>query len=182
MQTFQLGPAPLRGEDAQLWGDLLKFWELGLRTQAVAAADSLAVRLNQCEQGEREAFGHWLCGQLFDTKPSQLQGAGQGRVPYPFGIYPLAVGIVIPQLKKEMQAPTGRTLRWLYQAVVGLGGRLTPAARLELNELVERVCGGEANILLLLRLAAKDDARAALWLAGIEASEHPCGPLWLPYD
>jgi hypothetical protein len=185
MQSTVLDTPPLPDELVAVWHDVLGSWKSGPRKKAIGSAETLVAQLSQGEPDQEARFGRWLCERLFDDSfgwKGQWGGnAGYEHAPdYALSIFPLTTGVVIPHLGRELQKPTGQALRWLYQATVGMGGRLTPEARDRLDEMLKGVCGQGAGRLELLRLAAADDERARRWLADIESDDHPCGPLWIP--
>jgi len=187
MHTTGLEFPPLPEDLISLWRDSLLAWKSGLRKDAIRSAETLVTRLNQGEPAQASRFGRWLCERLFDDSvgwKGQWGGnAGYGHAPdYVLSIFPLTTGVVIPHLARELQQPTGQTLRWLYQAIVGLSGRLPPESRDQLDGLLEAACGRGAGLLDLLRLAAPSDERARRWLADVENDDHPCSPRWIPRD
>ena len=187
MQSSLLDTPPLPDELIAVWHDILVSWESGLRKKAIRSAETLVARLSPTDPEERARFGRWLCERLFnDSSGWKGQWGGGGGYErardYVLSMFPLTTGVIIPHLGQELQKPSGQTLRWLYQATVGLGGRLPPAARHQLEEMLISSCGQGAGWLELLRLAAADDERARQWLADIESDDHQCGPLWIPWD
>lgn len=187
MHSADLESPPLPDDLTSLWRDILAAWKSGLRKDAIQSAETLVTRLNQGEPAQASRFGSWLSEQLFDDsvgwKDQWGGNVGYEHAPdYVLSIFPLMTGVVIPHLARELQQPTGQTFRWLYQATVGLSGRLAPAFRDQLDGLLVAACGREAGLLELLKLAAPTDERARRWLAGIENDDHPSSPRWVPQD
>jgi hypothetical protein len=168
MHSADLESPPLPDDLTSLWRGILAAWNSGLRKDAIRSAETLVTRLNQGEPAQASRFGRWLCERLFDDSvgwKGQWGGnAGYEDAPdYALSIFPLTTGVVIPHLARELQQPTGQTLRWLYQAIVGLSGRLPPESRDQLDGLLAAACGKDAGLLDLLRLAAPTDERARRW-------------------
>lgn len=155
-------PEPLLKE----WRNYLDAYESGLRAQYLHMAQDLVDAVADLPTADQARFGQWLCDRLFNsTYAWNSQHYGAPPIESALSNHALVTGVVLPQLRVEMAQPDGRTLRWFYQALVGLSWRLPPPLAAELRDILTERFGEDAAPIDALRVAASDDETARRWLA-----------------
>jgi hypothetical protein len=119
-----------------MWLDYVDAWDSGRRRDALAMAEAVTVSLEDLDDVQRKLFGEWLCERLFDDSEGwhgqfggglkYLDGGYDRPIDYALSTYPLTSRVVIPYLCAARPQGDGRSLRWLYQCLIGLSCRLPP--------------------------------------------------------
>ncbi|WP_258723442.1 hypothetical protein [Cellulomonas sp. NS3] len=173
MTLEELLAAPMPDAASPAWAAFLREWTSGTRAAALDRARDVVQGLTDSGGAARDAAGHWLCAQVFDSEDGWNGQWGGGPWPgedtslrpvqFALTCFPLSTGVLLPHVLEHAKEPAPYP-RWLFQVLTGVVWRLPPDVRAQAEATLVAVCGPGATPLDLLHRAAAADERAAKML------------------
>lgn len=181
MELTDLAEPPLPHDLRAVSRASLEAWDTGRRRDVLNLAAVITTSLDEMGNGPKERFSVWLCERLFDGGDGWWGQFGGGLslqdgqyyrpIEYALSVNTLTSRVVVPHVLRGCDDGDSRTLRWLWQCIVGLGFRLQPDVRSDLDTALRTICGPQATPVDALRRAAVADERARTWLRDLERGD-----------